>query len=142
MTDTPTAKGWYPNPTGPGQRYFDGIAWTDVVASAPYAPPLGNQDAPRDGGSKKTAIAVGVCVLSGIGLVMSMQSASLLTGTGPIWMGVGVAAAGAACAFFLGAAQWARILAAVLLLLAVANAAYMEKQLSDKRNEISQMFNP
>ena len=44
--------------------------------------------------SKDTAIAVGVCILSGIGLLMSMQSASLLTGTGQIWIGVGVAGAG------------------------------------------------
>ena len=48
----------------------------------------------------------------------------------------------AAAAFFLRADSWVRALAAILLVGAVFNAAYMEKQLSDKRNEIARMFNP
>jgi len=27
-----TPPGWYPAPDGPGQRYFDGVAWTDQFA--------------------------------------------------------------------------------------------------------------
>ncbi len=90
--------------------------------------------------SKTTAIAVGVCILSGVGLLMSMQSASLLTGTGQIWLGVGVAGASAAAAFFLRAADWARALAVIALVLALGSAVYMEKQLDNKRNEIAHMF--
>lgn len=89
---------------------------------------------------RRTAIAIGVCVLLGIGVVMSMQSVSLLTGTGPIWIGVGFVAAGTAVAFFLGAAKWVRVLAVVLLALSLFNGFYMEKQLSDKRDELSRVF--
>ncbi|WP_254849349.1 hypothetical protein [Mycobacterium sp. GA-1841] len=49
-------------------------------------------------------------------------------------------AAGTAVAFFLGAAKWVRIVAAVLLALALVNAIYIENEMSNKRNEISQMF--
>lgn len=106
-----------------------------MVAATPSPPK-------SDGGvSKKAAVAVGVCVLSIIGAIMSMQSTSLLNGTGTIWTGVGVAAAGTACAFILGAEKWVRVVAVGLLVFAVFNAMAMEKQLSDKRNEISEMFN-
>lgn len=28
--------GWYPDPSGaPGQRYYDGVAWSDVAVAAP-----------------------------------------------------------------------------------------------------------
>lgn len=91
--------------------------------------------------SKLAAVAVGVCVLVVIGLIMSMQSVSLLSGSGPIWIGVGFVAAGTAVAFFMGAATWVRVVAALRLAFALFNAVYMEKQLSDKRNEISQIFN-
>ena len=82
-----------------------------------------------------------MCVLVAIGLVMSMQSVSLLTGTGPVWTGVGVVAAGTAVAFFMRATKWVRVVAALCLAFSLFNAFYMEKQLSDKRNEISQIFN-
>jgi hypothetical protein len=69
-----------------------------------------------------------------------MQSVSLLTGSGPVWTGVAVVAGGTAVAFFLRAAGWVRVIAAVLLALSLANAFYIEKQLSDKRNELTHMF--
>lgn len=86
------------------------------------------------------AVAVGVCVLVVIGLVMSMQSASLLTGSGTIWTGVGLVAAGTAVAFFMRAATWVRVLAAILLALSLVNAGYMEYQMNEKRNELQHMF--
>ena len=159
---TPETKGWYPDPDNPGmQRYFNGIAWTDVTDEADIPAPGGkkaflNEDyaplGPRQaddvtssrntGASQKTAVAIGVCVLSGIGLVMSMQSTSLIGGTGTIWTGVGLTAAGMAAAFFLGAEKWVRVVASALLVLAALSAGSMEKQLSDKRNELSRMLNP
>lgn len=108
-------------------------------AYVPVAPlPAEQQPANSD---RATAVGLGVCVLSVIGVVMSMQSASLLSGTGTIWTGVGLAAAALAAAFFLGAESWARGVASVALVLALFGAGYMEKQLSDKRNEISHMIN-
>lgn len=136
----PHSAGWYPDPSNPGrQRYFDGIAWTDVAIDDANKP-AANGKPDSDGISRATAIAVGVCVLSGIGLVMSMQSTSLLNGTGNIWLGVALTAAGLAIAFFLRAESWVRTVAAVILVIAVFSAGYMEKQLSDKRDEIAHMF--
>ncbi|MDT5003888.1 MAG: hypothetical protein QOJ24_1064 [Mycobacterium sp.] len=41
----------------------------------------------------------------------------------------------------MGADKWVRVVAALLLVFALFNAFYMEKQLNDKRNEIGQIFN-
>jgi len=132
VTQQSPAPGWYPDPTDPARNiYWDGTAW-----SVPKSP----TEADKSGMSKQTAVAVGVVVLGVIGVAMSMQSASLLTGTGPIWTGVGVAAAGTAVAFLMGATNGVRVVAALCLGLSLFSAFYMEKQLSDKRDEISQMF--
>ncbi len=71
---------------------------------------------------------------------MSMQSVSLITGSGQVWTGVAVVAAGTALAFFLRAPTWVRVLAALLLAVSLANGLYVEKQLSDKRRELTHMF--
>jgi hypothetical protein len=108
------------------------------------ADPIPSRPAPSPAASsnsgKEAAVAVGVCVLVVIGLFMSMQSVSLMTGSGPVWTGVAVVAAGTAIAFFMGAAQWVRIIAAILLALALANAFYIESEMSNKRDEITQIF--
>ncbi|WP_396903052.1 hypothetical protein [Mycolicibacterium sp.] len=131
MSGESMAPGWYLTTSG-RHAYWDGAKWLpDEPAPAPA----------DQGISREKAVAVGVLILSGIGVVMSMQSASLLTGTGSIWTGVAIAGVGAAAAFFLGAPKWARSVAVVALALALFSAGYMEKQISDKRNEISRMFN-
>jgi Protein of unknown function (DUF2510) len=131
-----TSPGWYPDPSDHAKQiYWDGAAW-----SGPVHPAVVTSSAPANN-SKSTAVAIGVCVLVVIGLVMSMQSVSLLSGSGPIWTGVGFVAAGTAVAFFMGATKWVRVVAALCLAFSLFNAFYMEKQLSDKRNEISQIFN-
>jgi hypothetical protein len=128
-----SAPGWYPDPLNPGKQiYWDGKAW-----GTPVGVPTGSGNG--DNG-KKAAVAVGVCVLVVVGLVMSMQSVSLLSGSGPIWIGVGIVAAGVAVSFFMGAATWVRIVAVLLLVVAVGNALYIENQLSNKRNELTQIF--
>jgi O-antigen ligase len=81
-----------------------------------------------------------VLILAGIGLIMSMQSVSLFSGTGTLWTGVGLAAAGTAAAFFLGAAKWARVIAALCLVVALAATVFMEQQMNEKREEISAIF--
>ena len=130
MAHPAQAPGWYLDPLNPGKQiYWDGTGWGQPVGVA--------DDSDH---SKQTAVAIGVLVLAGIGLVMSMQSASLLTGTGSIWMGVGIVGAGVAVAFFMRAAGWVRVVASVLLALALFSAFYMEHQISEKRDEITQMF--
>lgn len=75
-----------------------------------------------------------------VGLVMSMQSASLMTGSTLVWTGVAVVAAGTAAAFILRGAMWVRIVAVIVLILALANAVYIETQLTERRNEMTRMF--
>lgn len=133
MTQPSPAPGWYPDPSDPERRiYWDGTAW-----SGPASEPGGVN---RSSSSTKTAVAIGVCVLVVIGLVMSMQSVSLITGSGPVWTGVGVVAAGTAVAFFLRAATWVRVVAVLVLALSLANAFYIEDQLSNKREQMTHLF--
>ena len=40
--------------------------------------------------TRQTGVAVGVCVLAGIGFIMSIQPVSLLTGTGTVWIGIAI----------------------------------------------------
>ncbi|WP_068275521.1 DUF2510 domain-containing protein [Aldersonia kunmingensis] len=126
---TQPAPGWYPDPSDPAKNiYWDGTAWAaPASASSP-------------GTSRQKAVAIGVCVLVGIGFLMSMQSVSLLTGTGAIWTGVGVVGAGVAVAFFFGAAKWVRVVAAIVLTLTLVNAVYIENEMSNKRDELSHIF--
>jgi hypothetical protein len=132
VTQQSPAPGWYPDPSDPRKNiYWNGTAWSG---------PPPQTEADNSSISKKTAVAVGVSVLVAIGLVMSMQSVSLLSGSGPIWTGVGVVAAGTAVAFFMRATKAVCIVAALCLAFSLFNAFYMEKQLSDKRNEITQIF--
>jgi hypothetical protein len=39
MHRPPPPPGWFPNPDGPGQRYWDGTSWTEHVSGRPPAPP-------------------------------------------------------------------------------------------------------
>ncbi|CAM3174299.1 hypothetical protein BST27_15995 [Mycobacterium intermedium] len=129
MSAPQTPPGWYPDPSDPKKQiYWDGTAWT---VPAP---------AENSGNRKETAVAIGVCVLVVVGLVMSMQSVSLLTGSGPVWTGVAVVGVGTAVAFFLGAAKWVRVLAALVLVLALANGFYIENQMDKKREELTHIF--
>lgn len=34
-----TPPGWYPNPQGPGQRFWDGTKWTDSYSQQQHQPP-------------------------------------------------------------------------------------------------------
>ncbi|WP_307109663.1 MULTISPECIES: hypothetical protein [unclassified Rhodococcus (in: high G+C Gram-positive bacteria)] len=79
-------------------------------------------------------------MLVAIGLLMSMQSVSLLTGSGPIWTGVAVIAVGTALAFFLGASTIVRLLAVLALVLGVVNAVTIENEMSERRGELSRVF--
>lgn len=142
VTTPSPAPGWYPDPSDPGRRiYWDGTTWSGPVrpAGVPNSTPAA-PEADKSNDSKKTAVAIGVCVLVVIGLVMSMQSVSLLTGSGPVWTGVAVVAAGTAVAFFLRAATWVRVVAVILLALSLVNALYIENELSHKRDEITHEF--
>jgi hypothetical protein len=134
----PAKAGWYPDPSGtPRQRFFNGMQWTDVYDDFGGAPA---NDAKDPAASKQTAISLGVIVLGIVGLVMSMQSTSLMNGTGTIWLGVAIAAVALAASFFLSGATWVKVVASILLAIALFSALYMEHQMTEKRTEISQML--
>lgn len=111
-------------------------------AAKPPRPPLppAAPAQPSDGG-RKGAVAGGVLVLAVVGLIMSMQPVTMLTGSTMVWVGVAVAAAGTALAFFLRAQTWVRVVAALLLAVAVGNALTIENELSKKRGEFTNSFN-
>ncbi|MGH3725326.1 MAG: DUF2510 domain-containing protein [Mycobacterium sp.] len=139
MTTPSPAPGWYPDPSDPARRiYWDGSVWSGPVGPAGLSG--SHLETDKSNISRKTAVAIGVCVLVGIGLVMSMQSVSLITGSGPVWTGVAVVAAGTAVAFFLRAATWVRGIAVVVLALSLVNAIYIENELSSKRDELTHLF--
>ncbi len=124
--------GWYPDPSNPQKKiYWDGSAW-----NGPPAPALADKSGP----GKQKAVGIGVAILTVIGLFMTMQSVSLMSGSGPLWTGVGFVAAGTAVAFFMGASKTMRVIAAICLAIALINVFYMENQLNQKRNELSEIF--
>lgn len=130
MTQPSRAPGWYPDPSDPSRNnYWDGNAWQGSPAAA---------EADKSSISKQTGVAIGVCVLAAVGLVMSMQSVSLMTGSGPVWTGVAIAAIGLALAFFLGASKWARVIVIAFVAASVLNAITIEIQLSKNRAEFNQ----
>jgi hypothetical protein len=140
MTQPSRGPGWYPDPSDPSRNiYWDGNSWQGSPATA---------EAQKSGLNKATGIAIGVCVLALVGLVMSMQTVSLMSGSAPVWTGVAIAAVGVALAFFLGASKWPRILVVCCLVGSLINAVYIETQLSQQRAEfkkrmsdISDVFN-
>src|SRR6185437_5665298 len=83
--DPVVAPGWYPDPSGhPGQRYWDGQRWTDNWA--PLAPD-----------TKRATSWVGPVgmILAVVGVILSLQTVSVASGDGIVWMGVAAAVAGA-----------------------------------------------
>jgi hypothetical protein len=142
VTPPSPAPGWYPDPSNPGRQiYWNGTAWSGPPQSAgapnfvPAAPPADDSS-----DSRKKAVSIGVGVLAVIGLFMSMQSVSLMTGSGPVWTGVAVVGGATALAFFLRGAKWVRVVACILLAISVVNAFYIENELSHKSDEITHVF--
>ncbi|WP_346414608.1 hypothetical protein [Mycobacterium sp. SM3041] len=63
-----------------------------------------------------------------------------MSGSGLVWMGVALVAGSVAVAFIMGAPKWARVGAALVLVLALGNGFYIEDQMNKKRDEITHMF--
>ena len=97
------------------------------------APPAPTAD---PNASKRAASAFGVCVLVVIGFIISMQPVSLMTGSTMIWIGVALAAGGTALAFFLGTPVWVRVVAPIVLVLAVVNVLAVEHEMSVRRDSL------
>lgn len=87
--------------------------------------------------SRRKAVAGGVFVLVFIGLIVSMQPVSLLTGSTMVWAGVMIAGVGVALGLFMSAQRWVRVVAMLVLALALFNACSIERRLSDRRDELT-----
>jgi beta-lactamase regulating signal transducer with metallopeptidase domain len=72
---------------------------------------------------------------------MSLQSVSLLTGTGLVWTGAALTVAGLIVGAFLARKVWLTVVLVLLAALAVSSAAYDEVQLSHKRHQLEQLGN-
>ena len=92
--------------------------------------------------AKKTGVAIGVVILAVVGLLMSQQSVTMFSGSGQVWTGVAIAGVATAVAFFMGAEQWARVIAIICVAIALVSAIFIEVQLNEKRQELSNIFNP
>ncbi len=138
---TPSSKpkapaGWYPHPTmAATRRYWDGEAWTDNIAPADVpAPAVKSHDQSRIVGAIALAAAV-------VGVVMASQGASLLTGTSTQWTGAGIALGACVVAGLMrrSVALWIRILVALAAVFALGSVIYLEHQLDQQRQEISNL---
>jgi hypothetical protein len=133
MTQPSREPGWYPDPSDPSKNiYWDGSAWQGSPTPV---------EADKSGSSKKIGIAIGVIVLGLVGTVMAQQSVSLFSGTGQIWTGVAIAGVALALSYFLGTALWVRVIASICLVSSLFSAIYIETQLSEKRQELTRIFN-
>lgn len=125
--------GWFPDPKMANtQRYWDGHKWTADVAPVEKPPPA----------SQNQLVGVAILAASVIGLVMTQQSASLLTGTGTQWTGFAIACAAGIAAWVLRASipSWVRIVAVLAALIAFASVIYLEIQLEERRQDIGEML--
>ena len=133
MTQPSREPGWYPDPSDPSKNiYWDGSAWQGSPTPV---------EADNSSSSKKTGIAIGVIVLGLIGSVMSQQPVSLFSGTGQIWTGVAIAGVATAVSFFFGSATWVRVIVIICLVSSLGSAIRTETRLTEKRQELSRIFN-
>ena len=95
----------------------------------------------RSATDREKAVAIGVCVLAVIGLVISQQSVSLMTGSGIVWIGVALVGGALALAYFLGARTWVRVVAGIVLALTFFSACSTEHELELRRIQVRNTFN-
>lgn len=86
-------------------------------------------------------VLAGLCAASFVGFVMSLQSASLLSGTGIIWTGAAIATAVFIFARVARVEKKAVIALGIVAALSLGSAVYMEKQLDDMRQQLQQSLN-
>lgn len=130
--------GWYRDPSMANtRRYWDGVRWTDNVAPADSSPP----------GATEQPQWVSALILAGavIGLIMSLQSTTVLQGSGTIWTGFAIAGGASVAANWIlknGLPPWVRAVAVICAVLAFINAIAVENELDERRQEINDILQP
>ncbi|WP_311209481.1 MULTISPECIES: DUF2510 domain-containing protein [unclassified Aeromicrobium] len=142
MSEQVPVAGWYPV-DDLTERYWNGESWSEETrprAAGPSTPTSATAGLQQSTSSGSPALLKAV-VLAGavIGLVMSMQSASLLTGTGMLWTGAAIAVGATIVAFAMKADRWVKVVAALAMVVAVANVMVVESQLEDMRQDLSDL---
>lgn len=143
MSEQSPAAGWYPV-DDLTERYWDGASWSEQTrprVETPAVPPTSTPAEPADVKTAGSPALLKAGVLAGalIGLVMSMQTASLLTGTGTLWTGAAIAVGATVVAFAMKVEKWVKVVAVLAMVVAVANVIYVESQLEDMRQDISDL---
>jgi hypothetical protein len=130
-----TPAGWYPHPSmADTQRYWDGQKWTEDIAPMSRVSVPDQTDSPSQ---VAAAIAVAVAV---IGLILSQQSVSLMSGSGIVWTGAALCVGAAIIARLVQVPTWARAICVIAAIIAVVSAVYVEQELDDRRQEISDIL--
>jgi hypothetical protein len=133
--------GWYASPGHAGfEQWWGGQRWTEHTrpVSADIVAPQNHPTATQES-IGTFAITAGV-VLVLIGAAMQFQSVSLLTGAGTLWIGAGLALGGVVMIFAFHGRTAIRAIAVIALVFCVGNVVYVEHQLTQKRQEIQQIF--
>jgi hypothetical protein len=114
-----------------------------------FDPPMGEsraqsqESAPQNALPVSKLIVLGLLALSIIGLTLSLQGATLLSGTATQWTGASLAVVGAIAAWILrkNASRWVvPVLTTLVAVGALANVIYLEIQVNEKRQELNDIF--
>jgi uncharacterized membrane protein len=123
----------------PVERWWDGVSWTGHVRSvAGFAPPT------RSDAQSQVGLIAGVLalVLAVIGVVLSQQSVSVVSGGSIVWVGAALAIGAAVLALSIPRVRtFIKILTVIAAIIGVASGVYVNHQLDQKRKEIQQIFN-
>ena len=126
--------GWYPDPVMPGtQRYWDGERWSDKIA------PMQHQ---QHSSPVSPQLVTGLVVAASVGGdILSQQSVSIASGSGIVWVGAVLAIGAAIVAFVVKSIpSWAQVICVLVAIGATVSAVYVENELSDRREELSHLF--
>ena len=79
-------------------------------------------------------------MLVAIGLVLSLQPVSLLTGDGILWVAAALAVAGVIVTFIPGLDRWTKVFVTLIAIFVVANTFYVDNQLRQQPEKIRQQI--
>ncbi|WP_370290222.1 DUF2510 domain-containing protein [Nocardioides sp.] len=130
---------WYPVPENPPYfAYWDGTRFLDGVKTRAQL----DQMHGRGKFSPQTVSTVGgiAPAVAIVGVILASQSASLISGTGTIWLGAGLAVIAGVVARVFDIKTWAQVLCIIAALYSVGAAIRMESALEDRREEITRQF--
>jgi hypothetical protein len=110
-----------------------------------FGGPLGTLQGPTtpDGSLSITTVMVAITLaLAGIGLFMSFQPVSLITGEGTLYTGLALIVGARILAWVMKLPRWVRLTTWAAPTVCVINLVTVEHQLSQRRHELQQILTP